>query len=337
MNASFGEWYRKAKIQPRNEDLVARTKAIEVFMKKVDEKKIAELVRRFVNLPSKDNDVMNGLTKELLAMDAAFQAENNDIEMQVLSGSALATLFEQPSTSADFAALLLISAAAQGFRKAPVVPDIVQLAREYLFNRSRTLRSIETRRKVVGANLDKLIESAKSAAATNSATQMQQPLEAVLKGLSETINNVATFTENAVQMLERADGVLLEESNVVWWVFGGFSRDVSTRFSELLPGFAAALAGKELADLTRIIPGHRAAPAYLDKQLEVHRNKKLTLNEFIEQISQEWIVKFKPAKDMLDLAPISFLLSSVADGLDARAAVQLAKKNLNVSSGAVDT
>jgi hypothetical protein len=193
------------------------------------------------------------------------------------------------------------------------------------YNRIRCSRSIQLRSFIC-----------RSAAATNSATQMQQPLEAVLKGLSETINNVAALTENAAQMLERADAVLLEESNIVWWVFGGFSRDVGTRFSEMVPGFAAVLAGKELADLTRIMPCHRATPAYLDKQLEVHRSKKLTLNELIEQISHDWIVKFKPAKDMLDLAPISFLLSSVADGLDARAAMQLAKKNLNVSSGAVD-
>src|SRR5208282_4668577 len=89
----------------------------------------------------------------------------------------------------------------------------------------------------------------------------------------------------------------------------------------------AILAGKELADLTRS-PGPKAAPAYLDKQLNEHRDKKLKLTELIEQVSKGWLKEFKPAKDFLDLAPVSFLLSSVADGLNSAAAVQLAKRQL---------
>jgi hypothetical protein len=122
----------------------------------------------------------------------------------------------------------------------------------------------------------------KSAAAANAAAQMQQPLETVLKTMGDAINNVASLAEQASQMLERADAVLLEESNVVWWVFGGQSRDVGVRFATLQPGFAAVLAGKELAEITRV-PGPKAAPAYLDKQLGEHHKKKLKLTELMNK------------------------------------------------------
>jgi hypothetical protein len=80
MNPSFGEWYRKANIQARNEELVARTKAIEAFTKKVDESKIVELVRCFVGIAPKETAVNEAFTKELLATDAAFPTENTKLK-----------------------------------------------------------------------------------------------------------------------------------------------------------------------------------------------------------------------------------------------------------------
>lgn len=336
MNPSFGEWYRKGKIQPRNEDLVARTKAIEAFTKKVDENKIAELIRCFAGLPAKGKEVTEAFTKELLSSDAAFPIQNNEVEMQVLCGAALATLLEQPSANADCAALLLISAVGQGFRKPPILPDVVLLARSYLSERSGALRKLDTRRKHTLTKQDQLIEAVKTAAANNSAAQLQAPLEAVLKGLTEAINNVAVTAENAAQVLERADAVLLEESNIVWWIFGGHSRDAGQPFSDLPSGFAAVLAGKELADLTRIVPGPKAAPAYLDKQLDAHRKEKLKLTEVMAKVNVDWLKALQPSTDFLDMTPINFIMSKIAAGLDVAAAIKLAKQQLDVGSSTAD-
>jgi hypothetical protein len=335
MNQSFGEWYRKANIQARSEELLARSKAVEAFAEEVDQSKIAELVRCFVDIPPKVTTVTDAFTKELLAADAAFPTVSNKVEMQVLCGAALAAILEQPSPIADSAALMVSSAVAEGFKKPPILPDIGVVARSYLSSRSEALRKIDTRQSFDAIEYDELIGAVKLAAATNSASQMQQPLENVLKTMSEALNDMASRTEHALQMLERANGVLLEESNVVWWVFGGKSRDIGSRFAELQPGFAAVLAGKELAEITRV-PGPSAAPAYLDKQLGEHHTKQLKLTQLIDQISPDWLKGFKPAKDFLDLAPVSFLLSNVADGLDAAAAIKLAKRQLNVSATTVD-
>jgi hypothetical protein len=337
MNQSFGEWYRRAKIQPRNEDLVARWKAIEAFIKQVDENKIAELIRRFVGLPSRRIEPMEAFSKELLSADAAFPTEDNEVEMQVLCGAALATILEKPSAIADCAALLLISAVAQGFRKPPILPDVVSLGRSYLFGRSAAVRILDTRHKLVGVKHEQLIEAVKASATSNSAAQMEKPLEAALRGLSEAINNVALFAEQSAQALERANGVLLEESNIVWWVFGEHSRDIEVPFPELPSGFAAIVAAKELADLTLMLPGPKAAPAYLDKQLDRHRNKKLKLVDLTAELRADWIMKLSPSEELLDLTPINFVISSVADGLDPSAATQLARRQLNLGSGLLDT
>jgi hypothetical protein len=336
MNSSFGEWYRKANIEPRNEDLVARSKAIESFTKKVDENKVAEVIRCFVRIPLKGTQAMEGFTKELLSTDAAFPIENNEVEMQVLCGATLAAILEQPSPVADCAALLLISAVGQGFRKPPIVPDVVGLARSYLSERSGALRKLDTRRKFATFKPEQLIEAIRAGAATNSTAQLQSPLEAALKALSEAINNVSAMAEHTAQVLERADGVLLEESNIVWWVFGEHSRDIAERFSDLPSGFAAIVAGKELADLTRIVPGPKAAPAYLDKLLDAHRNEKLKLIELMAKVRVDWLKGLHPNKEFLDLTPFNFIMNSIGDGLDVPAAIQLAKRQLQIGSAAVD-
>jgi hypothetical protein len=232
---------------------------------------------------------------------------------------------------------LLISAVGQGFRKPPLLPDVVLLARSYLSERSSSLRRLDTRKKQVGVKHDQLIEAVKAAAATNSAVQMQAPLEAALKGLSEAINNVAVMAEHAAQVLERADGVLLEESNIVWWVFGQHSRDTEQRFADLPSGFAAILAGKELADLTRIVPGPKAAPAYLDKQLDAHRKEKLKLVELMAKVDVDWLKRLPTNTEFLDMTPINFVMSNIAAGLDVSAAIKLAKQQLDVGSGTVDS
>jgi len=198
------------------------------------------------------------------------------------------------------------------------------------------LRKLDTRRKPVGVKHDQLIEAVKASAATNSAVQMQAPLEAALKGLSEAINNVSLMAEHAAQVLERADGVLLEESNIVWWVFGEHSRDTGERFSKIPSGFAAILAGKELADLTRILPGPKASPAYLDKQLEAHREEKVKLTELMAKVPVDWLKGLQPNTEFLDMAPINFIMSNIAAGLDAAAAIKLAKQQLDVGSGTTD-
>lgn len=336
MNSSFGEWYRRAKIEPRNEELIARSKAIEAFTKKVDQDKIAELVRCFVGLPPRLEKPMEAFTRDLLSADAAFPTVDNHVEMQVLSGATLATILEQSSSNGDFAALLLVSAVAQGFRKTPIVPDIVSIAHSYLSERTSAVRKLGTRVKFPIFNVEEFAEAVTESAATNSAAQMQKPLDSALRKLAEAINNLAATTERTAQYLERADGVSLEESNIVWWVFGEHSRDLSVRFSELPSGFAAIIAGKELAELVRILPGPKAAPAYLDKQLNAHRNQKLKLSDLMAEVRPDWLREQKPVKDLLDLTPINFIMSNISEGLDVSAAIQLAKRQLNVGSTSVD-
>lgn len=332
MHSLFGEWYRKASIQPRNEDLVARWKAIEAFTKKVDATRVLELVRCFSGVPQRAVTVIEEFQNELLANDAAFPVRNNVVEMQVLAGAALASIFEQRTAVADLAAMALEVAAARGFRKLPVVPEIVELAEQHIASRSVALRVISPRNKIAGGKHDAAIEAVKAACATNSPAQLGQPLEAVLKTLSESIGKIAQLAEVAAATLVKADQVQSEESSIIWWLFGGYSRDVNKRFSDLPPSFAAVLVAKELADLTRLTPGPRAAVAYLDHALQHAPEKKLALSDVAAEVPGEWIQQLPLDHSILDFSPIMFMLAEIKQGRKGSDAAATTRRQLQVAA-----
>lgn len=114
-----------------------------------------------------------------------------------------------------------------------------------------------------------------------------------------------------VMQLRRDLDVIGEESNVLWWVFGETSRDTNKRWSECSVPQTALMAGKELADLTRIPPGPAAAAALLDRVVKYAKPKppaQITVNDAIADVVLDWRQIF--AKDrcpavLANLRPVS--------------------------------
>jgi hypothetical protein len=335
MHPRFSEWYRKASIDADNDLLVARWKGIESFTAKIDVPKLIELVRCFVRLPWKNIAIQKEFVAEFQAADAAFPISDNDIELQVLAGASVIALLMKSSKISDVAASVLDAAAAPGLRKAPVVPEILTITEKYVFDRANAIRSTSAWTPVNGVKHVQLIEAVKTACATNSAIQVAEPLDKILRALNETINKVAEAAEASLTAVRTAAMVQAEESNMVWWVFGETSRDVQKRFSELPVGFAVALAGKELADLTNVVPGVRAGRAYLDKVLGSSSTKKVTLSDVAKDSPKEWTTQLGYDEKILDLCPILYVLHQTSQLQEPRTAVESARKLLGISGSTI--
>lgn len=319
MHTLFGEWYRKASIETSGEELTARWKGIESFVQKIDVSKIIELVRCFMRLPWRDVTVREEFQKVFHTLDPAFRMRDNEVELQVLAGATLVAILDQRDEISDIAAMVLNAAAAPGLRKAAVVPEILVITQKYIFDRSVAVRSVPSRDRVAGTKHQKLIESVKTACASNALDQLAQPLEKVLSTLNETINAVAQTAETALVCIEKAEKVQAEESNIIWWVFGETSRDMAKAFSKLPKSFASVLAGKELADLTHIVPGPRAARAYLDKVLDKFDTKKITLENIAHEVPEDWLSELHFEESVLDSCPILYTLHKAAEQREPKA------------------
>lgn len=121
-----------------------------------------------------------------------------------------------------------------------------------------------------------------------------------------------------IEVLRRVVAVTAEEANILWWIFGETSRDEKRRFEALSDELIPFVAGKELADLTVLIPGPLAIGAFADR---VWRHGRATLTEqlsvsaSIASLPTNWrdklVARWKD-KPVLALAPIAKAITASA-------------------------
>src|SRR5258708_36958620 len=78
---------------------------------------------------------------------------------------------------------------------------------------------------------------------------------------------------------------------MLWWLISETSRDVNQRWSKLPLGMACVLAGKELAALTRLVPGRIAARAFLDRAVRSGRDKmadSISVADVVNDTDKTW-------------------------------------------------
>ena len=132
-------------------------------------------------------------------------------------------------------------------------------------------------------------------------------------------------TENEGERIEKLERELMivgEEANMLWWLISEHSRDQNEPWKTVGSLATPILAGKELADLTRVIPGPVAAAAFLDRIIRASDSAKspktIQIKNAIEKTPRGWREQFDPA-GLEDLAPISNAIKlslTVSDGND---------------------
>lgn len=292
MHKDFAEWYRARSIEPSGELLPKRWAGIERFTGSRDD--IVSLTRLFYGLGKPSDTFLAAFRAVFQDADAAFQMRGNDQELVVLAGAKLVHLIEQAEMDvASMSALSLVCAAAQNLRHPAPVADILEKAVKYLQERSVN-RSASTTTVTNTLQDKELLESIKDAGA---------PWDVFASAFENLLN------EHRSLKLELP--IIAEESNMLWWLFSEYSRDMKQAWSKLSLPAAALIAGKELADLTRIIPGPIAATAFLDKAIRRTSSKpqaKVSVKDALNDTSIEWRQQFAAESlpsELLDLAPIS--------------------------------
>lgn len=105
--------------------------------------------------------------------------------------------------------------------------------------------------------------------------------------------------ESDLDGLERILAVTAEETNILWWIFGGRSRESNEAFADIADEVIPFVAAKELADLTTLLPGHAAIRAFADRVCQTGRAKlpktvlisaavKKLPEAFVTGISKQW-------------------------------------------------
>lgn len=257
MNPNFADWYRSASLNPSGDLLKSRWEAINAFIKKADQELILDLIPAYFL-----NDVQSTsfakLAEGFQSNDAAFTLKGNANELRVLAGAMLVGIIEKNNELSDITALAVLCFSFNKKFEHPV-PEIYRIAEHHLF--SKDFRFRERDFEDVPANAVKKIndEITKFNAGPSFDT-----IKPVLTQLIATYNQ----QHSALKTLENRLNNRLEESQVLWWLFGELSVDFNRHFKEL--GEASwIVASKELSNMTVLSTGFSSAQAFLTKAIEL--------------------------------------------------------------------
>jgi hypothetical protein len=319
MHKNFGEWYRLVSIEPTDDVLKKRWAGVEEWVSSIcdDDDALLETVRIFRGLPEKTS------REEFLAAfrghDAAFAQRSNELEQRVLAGAALVqcVLAERDNDDEDdvdgVRAAVLAGTAVEASRLHASDDTLEELSGEVLAG----LHEIAKYQRSRSGFSTVLFEAKEEEALTTTLAQLvnatdlgqlRTSVDAVFRTLLTALRHSESALEGAAHDLRCAD----EETNILWWLAGGSSRDLNQPWSALKEAIPL-IAGWELADLTDVALGPQDAAALLERVVSETKtkSKEQPLHVYVNAVPEEWAKAraAKLAERAIDLTPLSLALS----------------------------
>jgi hypothetical protein len=121
----------------------------------------------------------------------------------------------------------------------------------------------------------KLGEEISDLAQKNEWPALTAALEKIRAEAQNATKAAASQAAKAIKALEKQLRYMREETQMLWWLFGEYSRTLNRNFGAFPPGQAAIIAGIDLGDLTIVSKlSPVAAPAMLERVLRLARKEK---------------------------------------------------------------
>lgn len=322
MHKNFGEWYRQVSIPCTDESLKKRWAGVEswVTTSRADVAALLETVRIFRGLPEKTS--REAFLEAFRTQDATFAQRDNAHEQQVLAGAALVhcvgTRKKTDHEGSLRAAVLAATALeASSLRAVDVNKTLDEQEGEVRSDLHAVAQEQRRRRPFETILLSSEEETAfKQIIATNVGdhNQLRASFEKAFQTLLSAVNRSESALATAAHGLRCAD----EETNILWWLAGGSSKDLDKPWSALKDA-APLIAAWELADLTDVALGPQDAAALLERALSEtkgNKNKEQALHVYVNAVPDEWAkaIVAKHDAQALDLTPLSLALSMRVEG-----------------------
>jgi hypothetical protein len=320
----FADWYRVVAIEPRPELLEKRRRAMEDVVPGLDLAGVLELVRLLYDAPARDPQFIERYREAFRAIDATFPMRDNEAELGILAAATIVSVLEHRGGAvADLAAQATVCADCQGHRPGERPPGVVPRAREYLSARAAALRVAPDLTGVAKpvldteallARMERLLDLPAPAGRGRAASE--SGIGAVLEGsyglgspslprdapaadagglalqsVVAAVLDVAAATAKVAEEHARRLRLHGEQLDVLWWLVAEYSRDLRQEVRVVPLPVLCVVAGKELADLTAVLPGPPGAAGALDRILraaEPELRSSTTISEAVSGIPRAW-------------------------------------------------
>ncbi|WP_434301399.1 GTPase-associated system all-helical protein GASH [Corallococcus exiguus] len=318
MHKNFAEWYRLVRIEPNGDALEKRWAGVEEWSSSLQESDdaVLETVRIFQDLPAITS------REEFLAAfrkhDPAFP-QRNELELRVLAGAALVKCV-QLGVNDDNGEFLRASVIAGTALEAsrlrasdPQLGEVVVTVVQGLHDIARYQRKrIPFNTPLISSKTEAaVLEAMQLVPAAGDWIVLRTHVAPVLQAVLDGVRRSESALKDAAHNLRCAD----EETNILWWLEGGCSRDLNKPWNSLKEE-TPLMAGWELADLTDVALGPQDVAALLERvvTLTKEKSKDQPIHIYVNAVSDEW-AKERTApmiERALDLTPLSLALSQRA-------------------------
>ncbi len=269
---TFADRYAEAGLSPSSQTVLSRLEPANRIIYNIANDKIIELVSFYYGDTNVD---LHWLRDEFVKEDASFSLVNNERETLVLASLILSELIQNESR----VTILAVSAGSvRGLRQPSQSIWLLKEAEEALARLSVTDRNVKKiATKITPTSSPKNIDELTALSGTNDFEALVTLLGKVrTEALSST-----TATAKQITVLfdefNRQASLAREESQMLWWLIGGYSRTFERSFANFTPSQTAIVSAVDLGTLTTSsILGPIAIPAMLEKIIGSSKKTKGT-------------------------------------------------------------
>jgi hypothetical protein len=299
MLPDFPKWYASLGLGKSVDLHQLRWTAVSAIVSTATPAMIEGLLRlAFATKQPPSDEVVNALRAAIHEADPPATLDNAR-ELQVFAGSVLAALMVRGSGIGARAAMAVTTTAGYG-RSTPDLPmDLFALANAHLSNIANAMRKrtpITIQNTEIPIDLAPVLEKA----AGNNWQPVNEAFSLLTPALQKPLQTLVARQASLIQAINAAFAVQDEELNILWWVIGGYSRDLQEPFANVPNAIRPLIFAKELSDLTVFLPGPASAVAVLSRSgLDEHPS---TIAGAVNGTSADWT---RPLVKELPASPIS--------------------------------
>ena len=288
MDERFGDWIRDTLADIDDEVLKRRWGAVESLADSLGDEEILDLLLYSTNCRTYDEPTLQKVRSTFWKHDSAFRMQGNDLELQRLCGAVLIhALHKEPQRRLN-AALACICVHFGGVIGKSGWPVLLQEAETVLQSLSASVRPSDTIKYASRRNPI-------SSKALNRLKQLRNEqhdyvpiddLEALLVQFTKAINQLWSDQSS----LHGALALQEEETDILWWLVGGYSNDLKQPFDNIDKAIAAVIAGKELADHIVHRPGPLSVGNILHRVLKGTEGgaSAISLESLVPKLPMQW-------------------------------------------------
>lgn len=315
MNADFARWYSESFMDegPRREmrwkgivDVASKAGHVtaEILARLAFQTPVPASGRKTENLA----EAYEKLIRTISGGDASFDPAQSARELQVLAAAGLVRLVE---TLPD-AALIVTTASFGGFRKVDLPMDLVGTAKKGLLSLSarKHARTAIEELKLAAPKVDFTVGP--EAMQSMDPNQWSVQLDRLRDATTASIERVIVGQNRVVEALHRQISLDEEELQMLWWLIGGFNRQLELPFSSIDANIRPLALAQELGEMTVVSPGPASIRAILARAGV--GTEKVRLSAVVNAVDLDWAKSTSEPKLVSPATtPIHFALEQRAE------------------------